>query len=255
MIPENYNNSETFVNHKTDLTTIFQWMPICSLIIDSQGIIQDINQKAVEFFRAGTKEDFIFDQENISHMIVDSHHANELLRLICKSTESVNHETLIRRFDKTIVGIDLHARLFPDNPEHILIQFYEKNTNHQIYIHEASQVFRREAQRLKPYLNKPGKNILEEVINGNASENIVPKKKALVIISDERMNYLTNLFPEFSNNELCLCGYLSLKMTIDEIASLTGKTPNCLRVSFHRILRKTPFATGKEFLRKLESIL
>ncbi|MFT3751908.1 MAG: PAS domain-containing protein [Paludibacter sp.] len=233
MIPENPNNSEIFANTKTSLTTIFEWMPVCSLIVDKHGIIQDINQKAVEFFRAATKEDFIFDKENISNMIVDSQHANELLRMICRSTKPTNHEILIRRFDKTIAGIDLHARLFPDDSKLILIQFYEKNTNHQIYIHEASQAFKREAQRLKPYLNKPGKNILEEVINSNASETIVPKKKALVIISDERMTHLTNLFPNFSNNELYLCGYLSLKMTIDEIAILTGKTPNCLRVSLH----------------------
>jgi len=56
-----------------------------------------------------------------------------------------------------------------------------------------------------------------------------------------------------TNSELTLCGFLSLKMTIEEIASLTGKTGNSLRVAFHRMLLKTGFSTGKDFLRKLES--
>jgi len=247
-------SSDITTHHKSDLASIFEWMPVCSLIVDSYGIIQEVNQKAIQFFRATTKEDFIFDKQNLSNMIIDSHRTMELIRQICKSDEPVNKEILFRRFDKTIAGVDLNACLFPENPKLILIQFYEKKLNNQIYIHELSRSFRREAQRLKPYLNKPGKNILEEIITNDANEGTATKMKPVAIISNERINQLTTSFPEFSSNELFLCGYLSLKMSIDEIASLTGKTPNCLRVSFHRILKKTTFSTGKEFLRKLEAI-
>jgi hypothetical protein len=251
MLTEEFDNIE---KHRPDLAPIFDWMPVCSLIVDSHGIIMDVNQKAIQFFRATTKEDFIFDKQNLANMIVDSQRANELFRQIYKSSESINKEILIRRFDKTISGIDLHACPFPGNADYILIQFYEKNTTNQIHIRELSQAFSREAQRLKPYLNKPGKNILEEIVTSDFSEGQNTKNKPVVIISKERMEQLTALFPEFSSNELSLCGYLSLKMSIDEIASLMGKTPNCLRVSFHRILKKTSFSTGKEFQRKLESI-
>lgn len=247
-------DSDIIENHRSDLATIFDWMPVCSLIVDSHGIIMDVNEKAIQFFRATTKEDFIFDKQNLSNMIIDSHRASELFRLTSKSPESVNKEILIRRFDKTISGVHLQACPFPGNADQILIQFYEKNTTNQIHIQELSQAFSREAQRLKPYLNKPGKNILEEIATCDLSEGQNTKNKPIVIISKERMDQLTALFPEFSNNELFLCGYLSLKMSIDEIASLMGKTPNSLRVLFHRILKKTSFSTGKEFLRKLENL-
>ena len=251
-------NSDTTIQRKSDLETIFEWMPVCALIIDLHGIIQGVNQQAIQFFRATTKEDFIFDKQQLSNMIIDSHGTFELIRLVCKSSEPVSKEILFRRFDKTIAGVDLDACLFPDNPNLILIQFHEKKLNNQVYIHELSVAFRREAQRLKPYLNKPGKNILEEIIVDDANEEIISnkshKKNHIVIASEKRIKQLTDLFPEFSKNELLLCSYLSLKMTIDEIASLTGKTPNSLRVSFHRILKKTQFKNGKEFLRKLENI-
>jgi nitrogen-specific signal transduction histidine kinase len=251
-------NTEIKSSYNLSLSSVFEWMPVCALIIDSNGIIQEVNQKAIQFFRATTKEDFIFDKQNLSNMIIDSHRANELVKLICKSPEPVNKEILIRRFDKSITGVDLHACLFPDNPNRILIQFYEKKSNNHIYIHELSQAFRREAQRLRPYLNKPGKNILEEIIVNDIIEDTVSNKSAkksqVVNVSDDRLKKLSEIFPKFSNNDLIICGYLSLKISIDEIASLTGKTPNCLRVSFHRILRKTTFPSGKEFLRKLENI-
>ena len=249
---------DTNSTNNQPLSSIFQWMPTCALVIDLHGIIQEINQKAIHFFRATTKEDFIFDKQNIKNMIIDSHRATDLIKSISKSLDTTNNEILIRRFDKTIAGVDLYACLLPDNPNLILIQFNEKKPFSKVYMHEVSQAFRREAQRLKPYLNKPGKNILEEIIitdivDGLVSNNISKKNQA-VTISEEHRSILVRMFPKFSDKELILCGYLSLKMSIDEIASLTNQTPNSQRVLFHRILKKTEFTTGKELLRALEAI-
>jgi nitrogen-specific signal transduction histidine kinase len=249
--------SDSINAHKSSMASIFEWMPTCAMVIDTNGIIQEVNQKAIQFFRATTKEDFIFDKQNIVNMIVDSHRASELIKLIRKGGDLTNKEILIRRFDKSIVGVDLYACLFPDTSNQILVLFDEKKPVSQVYMYELSQAFRREAQRLKPYLNKPGKNILEELIINDMVEEIVSdkalKKNRGVVVNEERMNRITAMFPEFSNKELTLCGYLSLKMSIEEIATLTGKTPNCLRVSFHRILHKTTFSNGKDFLRILEA--
>ena len=240
------------------LSSMFNWMPTCALIIDSNGIIQDVNQKAIQFFRATTKEDFIFDKQNLSNMIVDSHRAHELIKLIAKSTDMINKEILIRRFDKTIATVEFYACHFPDNTSHIFIQFAERKSHSHVYMYELSDAFRHEVQRLKPYLNTPGKSILEEIIITDLVEGIVSNKTSkqnqVAVMTEERITQLTKLFPEFSNQELVFCSYLSLNMSIDEIASITGKTANSLRVSFHRILKKTNFATGKEFTRNLQAI-
>lgn len=251
-------NSDIKPIHNESLQSIFEWMPACAMVIDSNGVIHELNQKAIQFFRATTKEDFIFDKQNIANMIIDSHRAVELIKSVGKGTELINKEILIRRFDKTIAGVDFFACQFPDNPTRILIQFHERKNQNQVFIHELSQAFKRDAQRLKPYLNKPGKYILEEIISNNTVEGTVSnkasKKNNIIIVSEDRINKLTTMFPQFSNKELTICGYLSLKMSVDEISSLTGQTPNSLRVSFHRILKKTTFTSGKEFLRSLESL-
>ena len=124
---------------------------------------------------------------------------------------------------------------------------------------EASNMFKREAQRLKPYLNKPGKGILEEILITDLADSIInggttSMKKQTDIIGTNKMLKLAECFPDFSNNELVICGYLSLKMTIDEIAGVTGKSSNSLRVSYHRLLRKSSFKNSKEFLKLIETL-
>ncbi|MDD5185308.1 MAG: PAS domain-containing protein [Paludibacter sp.] len=246
------------LDNKLSHQSIFQWMPTCALVIDAKGNIQEVNHQAIQFFKASTKEDFIFDKQNIKNMIIDFRRATELIDLINKNKELINKEILIRRFDKTIASVDLNASVFPDNPNFILIQFTETYTQSQEILNELSEAFRHEANRLKPYLNKPGKDLLEEIIVNNILDSITTNKATRtsqpVDIGDERMHQLTKLFPELSKNELIHCGYLSLKMSTNNISKITGKTPNSLRVAFHRILQKTTVASGKELIRILEAI-
>lgn len=245
------------LTHQHSLSSMFQWMPTCALIIDTNGIIQEVNQQAIKFFRASTKEDFIFDKQNINNIVLGSQRGMDLINIICRNTKPLNSEILLRRFDKTIASVEMIAGLFPDNPNHILIQFTETHTQSQAIISELSQVFRREAQQLKPYLNKPGKELLQNILINNVLEdtNIKESKKRfqLDVVREDLSIKLIETFPFLSNNELSLCGFLSLKMTIDEISNLTGKSSNSLRVLFHRILKKTNFPSGKSLLRKLES--
>ena len=255
MTSDNLNNN---LNYNTLLSSVFQWMPISAVVIDINGIIHEVNKQAIQFFRATTKEDFIFDKQNIKNIIIDSNRAVDLIKLITKSYEPINREILLRRFDKTIVSVDMVANVFPDNVNFILVQFTESHPQSQAILTELSQAFRHEVKHLKPYLNKPGKKLMEEIIINDLLDDVITNKSTrlnqIEVVGEERISKLTNIFPEFSNNELILCGYLSLKMSIEDIAVITGKTSNSLRVSFHRILGKTKYTTGKEFLRKLESI-
>src|ERR1035437_1335828 len=233
--------------HQQLLSSIFQWRPSCALVIDTNGIIHEINQQAIQYFRASTKEDFIFDKQNVKNIIVDSHRATELIKLISKSKEPIDREILLRRFDKTIGSVDMIANVFPENPNFILVQFAESHPQSQAILTELSMAFRHEVQRLKPYLNKPGKKLMEEIIVNDFLEDVIKNKPSRInqieVVGEERINQLTKAFPESSNNELILCGYLSLKMSIDDIATITGKTSNSLRVLFHRVLNKTNFST------------
>ena len=252
------DNLDSKLIHQRSLSSIFQWMPTCAMVIDTNGVILEVNQQAIRFFRASTKEDFIFDKQNLRNMVIDLQRAIDQIKIISKNTELISREILLRRFDQTITSVDITASMLPDSPNHILIQFTESHPQSQANLSILSQAFHREVQRLRPYLNKPGKNLLDEIVANDLFDEIKSNKfsrsNQLHIVGEDRIIELTTLFPEFSNNELVFCGYLSLNMSVDDISNLTGKTSNSLRVSFHRILKKTSFSSGKEFLRKLQSL-
>lgn len=245
--------------NKLHLATVFEWMPVCALVIDLNGTIQDINQNAIHFFRATTKEDFIFDMENIKSSIIDPTQISELIKSICISTEPVKKTVLIRRFDKTVAAINLTARLFPNETKLILIQFSEQDKDKRRLTYEISEVFQRETQKLRPYLNKPGKDLLNELAFNNLLNKDSKTGAFKILLSEFANNQLTTLlsqqFPQLSNNDLIICELLANKLTIDEISILTGKTPNSLRVTLHRIVQKTNYSSSKEFLRKIHSVI
>lgn len=239
------------------MSDLFQWMPIPALIIDRKGTILDINQQALNFFGTQSYEIFL-EKIHFSSLVIDLSRSMELVVEISSKSEVLIKKILLRRLDNSIICVDVFARSFPETPNLILFQFTETSPKIHALLIQMIHAFRVEIQRLKPYLNKPGKELLEQIVNDNALETKVKDlpngKNQLDIISEERIAQFIQLFPELTNSELAICAFLSLKMTIDEIASLTGKTSNCLRVSFHRILRKTKMNSGKELLRKLENI-
>lgn len=251
---------ETFPQHYSnhqEMSELFQWMPVSTLIIDKKGTILDVNQQALNFFGTQSRETFL-EKNHFSSLVIDLSRSLELVVEISSKSEVLTKKMLLRRMDSSIICVDIYARSFPETTNFILFQFTETSPKIHALLIQMIHAFRVEIQRLKPYLNKPGKELLEQIVSDNALETKVKDlpngKNLLDIISEERIAQFIQLFPELTNSELAICAFLSLKMTIDEIASLTGKTSNCLRVSFHRILRKTNISSGKELLRKLENI-
>ena len=253
MLPE---NPEIHQSAHHGLSAVFDWMPVCAIITDAHGFIQEVNQQTVTFFRASTKEDFIFDKQNLANLTIDSNRIKELLLSAGKTNNTTSKELFFRRFDKTISGATVNVRAIPDRPSLYLIIFQPTAPQNEVYIQELSQAFKKEAQKFRPYLNKPGKLMLDELLADDITSNLHGTKSSnrysSVIIGEDRLEKISNLFPHLSDKELNLCALLSLKMSIDEIAAATGSTPNSLRVLLHRLLPKTQFTDSKEFVRFLD---
>ena len=239
------------------MTSMFEWMPTCSLIMDVNAKILDVNQQALQFFKTETKELF-FESFKIQGVFIDLLIVESLIQEILMHKKLLQRKMLLRRNDKTIACIDLNAFVFPENEDVILLQFVDNSHQNQHYFTELVLIFRNEMQRLKPYLNKPGKELLGEIIYNDKLEGVINNKpfrdNQFEFLHKERVKHISRLLPELSNNELALCSFLSLKMSMEEIASITGKTSNSLRVAYHRILQKSKFANGKAFMKEIENL-
>ena len=257
MFSPNIDLIDPFLPDLQQIETIFQWMPSCGVVIDKNGNILDYNKRALDFFRIMGESDSQ-ETSHIGGIVIDLPQAMGFISELLKGRELNGKKMLFRRKDNTIVCVEINACLFPKQKNLILIQFTETSQHNQELLAQIIQAFRVESLRLKPYLNKPGKELLEKINNNYVLEGILSNKATqniqLEVVRDDRVTQLVGMFPELTNSELALCGFLSLKMSMDEIASVTDKTPNNLRVTFHRIVRKLGLSSGKELIKKLETI-
>lgn len=245
-------NSES--KHLTD--SIFQWMPSIAIIINIEGEIVEINQQAINFFRFSKEQ--LTDKITIADIAVDNIRAMNLIHELISENPTKVKKIIFKRLDKSIACVDISACYVPENKNLIFIQFIDNSPKSNILYTTILQTFKQEILQLKPYLNKPGKEMMEAIIGANTLQKIVSKKSTFLtnseLLNDDRIRSIIRLFPDLTYNELVLCEYLSLRLTIEDIATITGKTENSLRVSLHRIVKKVSISNGRELIRKLEDI-
>ena len=239
------------------LNSVLQMLPTSALIADLKGNILFINQQAIHFL-GGLSPHKSFENKNINLFVIDNRQSIDLFDELRSKKEILSRKILLRKQDNSIACVNLFARLINIEPSYVLIQFTDISPKTLVLLTEVFQTLRQEVLSLKPYLNNPGKELLKEILSNNSFDGFIDnkskQKNQLEVIGEERISNIVRLFPQLTYAETKFCSFLSLKLTIDEIACITGKTSNALRVSFHRILRKTEYLTGKELLRKLESI-
>ena len=239
------------------LKSVISILPTATILIDLQGNIQYANVQSLAFFRFPNHETF-YQKKELSFLLIESQLKDNFIQEIVSSKINFEKVILIRRFDKSISYVNIFAQYFKSDFEGIILQFTDISAKTIAFLTEKVRILRNEISSLKPYLNKPGKEFLENIINkdlqSGINENNTKEKKQFDLLENNKTNQLIQLFPTLTDYEISICGLLSLKLSFEEIASITGKTSNSLRVLFHRILHKTNFTSGKDLLRKLESI-
>jgi hypothetical protein len=251
------DSTTSLITTTEQVIQFMQLLPTPAIIIDYRGGVIDFNKHALDFFNFSNKEQY-FNNLVIPTVFVDPSLAMKNILEMCTIRSSNAYTIVLRKSDKSVESVNLFASYITQDRELILIQFTQISEKNKTVFNEFKQSFKNDVLKLKPYLNKPGRELLEQILENNGIEEQLKKFKVSKSNSDyipkDRLDKIHYLFPAFTNQELSLCGFLSLNLTIDEIAALTGKTSNCLRVLFHRLLQKTEYSSGKDFIRNLKLI-
>ncbi len=236
---------------------LFSLLPTPALIIDYKGRVLEFNKHALTFLKFKDKDQYLHNNQ-ISTIFVDFKRTMKIIEDNCCKQEINSQKILLRKYDKSIECVDFYSSYISGDKELIIIQFTKISEKNRVLFSELTFSIKNEVLKLKPYLNKPGRELLDQILTNSVFEGEINQTSVsgshLEVIQKERIAKILQIFPNLTNAELTLCGFLSLKMTIEEIALLTGKTSNCLRVLFHRMLLKTNQKNGKEFIRKLTLI-
>lgn len=251
-------NKNTSVVLSPEMTAVFNQLPLPTIIVDSAGVVVLINKEAKKYLFI-SNEDVRTQYVDINKIIVsDISGAVFTVDEAYLQDEVKVHKALVRIVDGRVICVDLYISPLEFNSTMFQIQFVESNEQNQLVLSDLVNSYSKEVLRLRPYLNKPGKEMLAQLVFNEISlgveKNKLNRRIQLELVNNQLVSKLAKEFPQLSNNDLILCGFFSQKLTIDEVAAVTGKTSNCLRVSLHRIVRKTAFKSSKAFLLKLEEI-
>lgn len=235
---------------------VFHLLPTASFIIDYQGLILQANALACSLFENKTvalvhsnlKDSILVDIDSFSEFISD----------MSAQKNSFDKIILVRNNMDKVLMVNFHASFLEPANNLIILQITDISAKTYAYISELTSTLQHEIVLLRPYLNKAGKELLEIILNTNLTKstdrNSSPTTNQLEFIHPSKSEKIAQLFPNLSEYEKTICGFLSLKLSFKEIAIISGKNANSLRVAFHRLLRKTSFNSGKELIRKLENM-
>lgn len=113
-----------------------------------------------------------------------------------------------------------------------------------------------EISKLKPFLNKTGKTMLENIL-----KKYLKDKNSQVLTLDDLVFYEKELsiiqkaYPLLSHREVILCGLLVNDLDSQDIASITNRSLDAVFVTIHRINRKLNFVNKKQLVSQLRELI
>lgn len=137
-----------------------------------------------------------------------------------------------------------------------IIHFSKASEKYSVASISSLYSIKDEVAKLKPYLNRTGKGILDNLMKKYFREesnqqltldDLVYYEKELMIIQ--------KAYPLLSHREVILCGLLVNDMDSKDIASITNRTLDSVFVTIHRINKKLDFVNKKHLVDALKELV
>lgn len=144
----------------------------------------------------------------------------------------------------------------PKLGEILIINFSKASEKYLVASISSLYSIRDEIAKLKPYLNRTGKTMLDNImkkyfrVEGNQQltlDDLVYYEKELRIIQ--------KAYPILSPREVILCGLLVNEMDSKDIASITNRTLDSVFVTIHRINKKLDILNKKQLVDTLKELV
>lgn len=222
-------------------------MPAC--VINDTGEIIDINKWMISDLQASSNLQFA--NCSILDFMVDRSKYKLILNRVQLGKVIQNLKVLLKTFDNKILERTINVTLYLDEKDLFLFQSYGA-FEHQNLIVDRSESILREVERLYPHLSNKGKEIWEQVSKANHKLIDESVQKAKFEFISKR---ISAILPELTPTELQICSFVLQGFSSREISTISGLTPNAIRVNIFRLCRKYNVASRDELFLLLKSAL
>lgn len=112
-----------------------------------------------------------------------------------------------------------------------------------------------EMAKLKPYLNRCGKQMHEKLMGKYFREENQQLTLDELVYYEKELRIIEKAFPVLTHREVIMCGLLAHHINTKDIATLTNRTLDSIFVSIHRINKKLDLQNKKELIFTIKSLL
>lgn len=180
---------------------------------------------------------------------------------------------IIKKLEDDIV-IDQKAHIILLNGKHEIVNYSMSRIHNPklgeiaiIHFSKASEKYlvasisslysiRDEVVKLKPYLNRTGKNMLDNIIKKYfREENNQQLTLDDLVYYEKELRLIQKAYPILSHREVILCGLIANDMDSKDIASITNRTLDSVFVTIHRINKKLDMHNKKQLVDTLKELV
>ncbi len=180
---------------------------------------------------------------------------------------------VVKKFDEDVV-IDQKAHVILFNGKHEILNYSMTKIHNPklgeisiIHFSKASEKYlvasisslysiRDEVAKLKPFLNRTGKTMLDNIMKKYFREE-TNQQLTLddLVYYEKELRIIQKAFPILSHREVILCGLLVNDMDSKDIASITNRTLDSVFVTIHRINKKLDLLNKKQLVDTLKELV
>lgn len=137
-----------------------------------------------------------------------------------------------------------------------IIHFSKASEKYSVASISSLYSIKDEVAKLKPYLNRTGKNLHESIMKKYFREESNQQLTLDDLVYYEKeLRIIQKAFPLLSHREVILCGLLVNDMESKDIASITNRTLDSVFVTIHRINKKLDLLNKKHLVDTLKDLI
>lgn len=219
-------------------------LPISSIVFDENGRLININRLAQNLLRVKLIDD-CFGNEGLFFPEIE--HLHEVINHLKRGIDVIGQRIVLRCSDGVFVQVAFNACMLYGANKFFLFQFYElipaTNLNFQFLTDAAHEEINKIFSNHNYVSNDFSNSLLPKILVGSSLENR--------LFADITNQVLQSRFPNLTNNEVVVCGLIASRVSIDEIAELTNRTPMNIRCVIYRIIRKLELKSTKALYERM----
>jgi len=234
----------TITSNMQEMMVMLKSLPVCATVLNKNGQLIDINQPALDLLKIKAIEDYktrrlkILNDYNYLLAIIQELKTGKIIR---------NKVYQLKYPDSDSVLISFSACMLNGLQNVFLFQFFELSSLSEIPKPKQTQKGSKVLQNINLIQENRHKSDMHELFVDQAIKNHMFKK----YLDEDKIDILSRKYPFLMYPELIICGLIALRLSTDEIATLTGKSLNSIYVLKNKIFKKFDLSSSKELSKML----